>query len=111
MLNWLGPNINDLSRLAGNHVFKITPEMENLSQLEKEDFVWEIEKYLERVYGSILTESTDLLYDIPILPSQSSNAYKDAFLYIKSVIPKSLDPNAIQIIGDNLDRLYGDLFS
>lgn len=75
------------------------------------DFQWEFEKYLERIYGSLLTDSKDLLINNRIKPSLSAEAYESAFDYIKSELPESLESKVISKISGYMECLIENLYS
>ncbi|MEO1006891.1 MAG: serine protease, partial [Cyanobacteria bacterium J06638_38] len=69
-LNWmLQEGISTLARKASDYALNTSQDLnEEIQRFPEEDrssiisdFQWEIEKYLERIYGSLLTDSQDLL--------------------------------------------------
>ena len=94
-LNWLSDQAG-LARKASDYALKHSLELkasiEKISDpgsrvTAKEDFTWELEKYLELIYYSLLIRSFDLLNEPVISPSQPMAAYDSAFTFIKERIP------------------------
>jgi len=87
----------------------LTSEQEKLELLG--DFQWEFEKYLERIYGSLLTDSKELLIDNDIGPSLSADVYETAFEYIKNIFPEYLDVSIVRKIELYMNCLVENLYS
>ena len=110
VLNWLSDQAG-LARKASDHALKHSLELKASikkmpdSDFAKETFTWELEKYLELIYHSLLTGSCDLLNEPPISPSQPMAAYELAFSRIKQIIPKRTAVKVVVQIKSYLDYL------
>lgn len=119
-LDWLSQEgFSTLAKKTSDYAFTISPELNGEIQQFPEkhrpevisDFQWEIEKYLERIYGSLLTKSQDLLEHNVIRPSLSSYAYESAFLYIRGSIPNYISEKIYARINHYIDVLIANLYS
>lgn len=101
------------SEYAKNNSQDLSIELQRYSEERRTqviaDFQWDIEKYLERIYASLLTRNDDLLKINRIRPTLSSTAYEVAFTYINNAIPehisekvKSKTETYISVLIDNL---------
>jgi hypothetical protein len=113
VLNWLSDQA-DLARKASDYALKNSLELKaSIEKIPdsgsrvtaKEDFTWELEKYLELIYYSLLTGSSDLLDEPVVSPSQSMAAYESAFAFIKQRIPPSTAIEVVVRIKSYLDYL------
>lgn len=111
-LKWLKRNEKNLPLDAKNYaVSKHLHFFEGLSAEEQDDFRWEIEKYIESVYFSILSNTFDLLDEPVIIPSiNSSKAYQSAFFFIKDKIPLSFRKETRNLLFEHFDYLLTRLF-
>ncbi|MEA5449325.1 trypsin-like peptidase domain-containing protein [Leptolyngbya sp. CCNP1308] len=109
ILDWFfQEGISTISKKASdytlNNLETLSAELQQLSDEDRvrlvSDFQWEIEKYIERIYGCFLTNSQDLLESNNIRPSLSADAYEVAFSYIKHSLPADTP----QIVIQNFDR-------
>ena len=119
-LDWLLlQGICNLARKAREHALGTSAEVRSeIEQFPEKDrpqvitnFQWEIEKYLERIYGSLLTDNQDLLERNEIAPSLSSNAYECAFSYIRDTLPESLSGRVRQRTNHLIDVLIQNLYA
>jgi hypothetical protein len=115
LLDWLS-NIENLAKHAGDYALENSVDLQRslsaASNAEQriDDFYWEIEKYLELIYASILTHSHDLLDKPTIPPSLPCTAYETAFLYIKQTIPGHIESDAEKKLKNYLDYLIPKLY-
>lgn len=70
-------NLNDL--LLNNSIISNADALEQL--------IWEVEKYIERIYAALLFKSRTFLDDVIVLPSLPIKVYAKAFEYLLSNIP------------------------
>jgi hypothetical protein len=112
VLEWLKKNGEKLSQESKNYALARNPVIfKDLSVEEQDDFRWEVEKYIESVYFSTLSDSFDLLDEPVIDPSvQSPEAYQTAFEFIKKKIPTRLGQEAKELVSKRLDYLFERLF-
>lgn len=119
-LDWfLQEGFSTLAKKSSDYAFNISRELNEEIQRFPEkhrpeviaDFQWEIEKYLERIYGSLLTKSQDLLEHNVIRPSLSLSAYESAFLYIKNSVPSHISERIFERINCYIDVLIDNLYS
>jgi len=108
-LTWLADK-RYLSQQASEYLFKHKPEMRTWSDDDKEQFTWEVEKYLEIIYYSLLSESAELLDKPPIMPSLDEPAlYREAFEFVRKKIPPRITDqetlNQIRVCFDYLFRV------
>lgn len=109
-LKWLSDQ-NYIAKEACRQVFKYNSDVQNLSEDEQDDFRWEIEKYIETVYYSLVAGNLDLLDKPPIRPSINlPDAYKEAFDHVKKIAPKKIDLGAISKISALFDYLFKQIF-
>ena len=117
-LDWLSDTTN-IAKQAGDYALENSQELQRLisnisdqEQVERimDDFYWEIEKYLERIYVSLLTHSFALLDKPDIRPSLPSLAYEAAFTYIKEAIPEGINNNVAKKIKKYIDTLLPRLY-
>jgi CHAT domain len=111
-LEWLKKNEKKLSQDAKNHALaKHADIFKDLSVGEQDDFRWEIEKYIEAVYFSMLSDSFDLLDDPIVEPSVDfSEIYRAAFELIKKNIPTRLNQKSKELVFGRFDYLLERLF-
>lgn len=103
-LEWLS-NRDMLAKKAAKAALEKFPELKENKDTVKR-FYWEIEKYLELIYNSILTRRTNLLREPPIHQTLSNlNIYAEALNAIKNRIPEDLDILARQEIEHRIDYL------
>jgi predicted acylesterase/phospholipase RssA len=103
-LDWLS-NREMLAKKAGKDALDKFPELkENEDSVKR--FYWEIEKYLELIYNSLLTQRTNLLRVPPIRQALSNlSIYAEALDALKSRIPEDLNRVARQEIEHRIDYL------
>ena len=75
-----------------------------------DDFQWELEKYLERIYNCLLTDSDDLLVHNEITPSLAAEAYETALDYIKNIFPDYFEERIIRKISKYMNCLIENLY-
>lgn len=112
-LEWLKRNTRSLSQDAKNYALsKHSNIFENLSEDEQDYFRWELEKYIESVYFSSLTNTFDLL-DEPVVDPyvDSSEAYQAAFEYIMKKIPPRLQKETKELLSERFSYLFSRLFT
>lgn len=118
ILDWfLDQGLTDLAVAASEYAMVNSQDVNTELQIYSEekraqtiaDFQWGIEKYLERIYASLLTRNDDLLKNNRIRPTLSSAAYEAAFVYIQNAIPEHISEKAkskteayISVLIDNL---------
>lgn len=118
ILDWfLDQGITDLAVMASEYAMVNSQDVNiELQRYPEEkrvqviaDFQWDIEKYLERIYASLLTRNDDLLKKNRIRPTLSSTAYETAFIYIQGSIPEHISEKVkheteayISVLIDNL---------
>lgn len=99
ILDWLlQEGISTLAKKASDYALNASDSLNSEIQRFPEedrsrlinDFQWELEKYLERIYGSFLTDSQDLLEKNKIRPTFSHIPYEMAFSYIKTSVPENI---------------------
>ncbi|HEY9604591.1 MAG TPA: patatin-like phospholipase family protein, partial [Allocoleopsis sp.] len=96
-LDWLY-NRYILAKKAGNDALEKFPELKVNEDIIKR-FYWEIEKYLELIYNSLLTRRTNLLRMPPIRQALSNpGVYEEALNAIKNRMPEDLSTLAKQEI-------------
>lgn len=112
LLEWLKNNQRELSHLAYRYILEKRPSlMEGFSKEEQEDFRWDIEKYVESVYFSILSNSFGLLDEPAISPSINSPAsYQVAFALIERKAPGRVGKDAISLMSERFGYLLERLF-
>lgn len=114
-LDWLS-NREIIAKKASDYVFKNCSSLEEIFSIgdpeeASQDFCWNLEKYLELIYFSLLTESHDLLEEPVITPSLLlRNAYELAFTFIEQRIPKSIDDEVSREIKICLEYLINRIF-
>jgi len=109
-LKWLEKR-QSLAEKASTHVFQTVATVKDWTGDDKEEFRWEIEKYLEFVYYSMLTGTNELLDEPPIMPTYDNpRAYMTAFGYIKDRILPRIDINTTEQIKTNFDYLFDRIF-
>lgn len=111
-LEWLKTNMKKLARESGDYAFsKFADASRSLTEEDKEDFQWNIEKYIEAVYYAILSNSDSLLDEPAISPSISSKElYKTAFQFIGKKIPPRTSKEIVALISDHFKYLLSRLF-
>lgn len=111
-LEWLKNNQSLLPHDAFKYALAKAPDvLGELSEDEKEDFQWDLEKYIESIYFATLSGSFYLLDEPVIGPSISSpEAYQMAFTFIKKKVPGRLGEEALNAIAERLDYLLERLF-
>lgn len=111
-LHWLSRNQSSLSKTSFKYTRDQLPDVfQDLSVEIKEDFQWELEKYLESIYFAILSSSFYLLDEPVIKPSiDSSEVYQAAFTIIKKKIPSRVGCEVIELISNRFDYLLERLF-
>jgi hypothetical protein len=111
VLKWLDGR-KSLSQQATEYLFKQRPELQAWSDDDKEQFSWEMEKYLENIYYSILSETAELLDSPPILPSfDEPELYRNAFEFVKKRLPPRItDQETVNQIRVCFDYLFKVLF-
>ena len=111
-LEWLKKTEKGLSKDAKNYALaKYADVFNDLTAEQQDDFQWEIEKYIESVYFSMLSNSFDLLDEPMVEPSVNfPEAYQIAFEFIKKKIPTRLDQGAKDLVFSRFDYLLGRLF-
>ena len=111
-LEWLKCNQSELPTGAYAYMLKRHADiLEEVSQDEKEDFQWELEKYIESVYFSILSNSFSLLDEPVTGPTiDSPEAYQAAFTFIKKKAPGRLGKESLTRISKCFDYLLERLF-
>lgn len=117
-LDWLsGAAI--IANQAGDYALKSSTELHklisNIPDVEQKerlinDFYWEIEKYLERIYASLLTNKYELLNKPSIVPSLSIVAYESAFDFVKQSIPSHIDKEVAETIKERINYLVSNLY-
>jgi hypothetical protein len=119
ILDWLS-NKENLAKHAGDYALNNSIDLQRLisrvsdpDEKDKiiDDFYWEIEKYLELIYASLLTRSYDLLDKPNIPPSLPSTAYETAFIHIKQTIPAHIESNTAKKLRSYLDYLLLKLYN
>jgi len=111
VLKWL-TNRQGHAQKASEYVFKTRSEMRELSKDAQERFCWEIEKYIEIVYYSLLAGNLELIESPPFTPFlDEPAAYKDAFDKIKASIPPRISREVIEQTGMCFDYLHKVIFS
>jgi|GEM_PF-3077455 hypothetical protein len=111
-LSWLKKNEFSLSQDAKNYALAKYPnKLQSLSIEDQDDFRWELEKYIESVYFSILSDSFELVDEPSILPSiQCAEIYAAGFELIKKKIPNRLHQTAQELVFQRFDYLLTRLF-
>jgi hypothetical protein len=111
-LNWLKDK-TELAKQASDHVANTLPSFKNIANDEKQrnsqDLLRDIEKYLEYVYGSLLTNSDDRLTRQTIRPSRPIAEYEIAFSWIKDNIPSNINHDIAENIKKTLDCLSSNI--
>ena len=105
-----------LAQEAGDHVLQNSNELSKiLADIDSPEdaiaeFYWLIEKYLDRIYLSLYTDSIDLLddEDIPLPESQFISYVVEAIMYIKQIIPQHIT-NETTKVEDYLQYLINKL--
>jgi hypothetical protein len=112
LLEWLKNNQRELSQAAWGYILEKKPSLvEGFSKEEQEDFQWDIEKYVESVYFSMLSNSFDLLDEPAIGPSINSlDSYQTAFALVKRKAPGRVGKDAISLLSERFDYLLERLF-
>ena len=119
-LDWLlQEGFSNLAAKASNYAREnsnaLNAELQQFSEEDREkvftEFQWEIEKYLERIYSSLLTDSQDLLEKNIVRPTLSSAAYESAFVYIRNSIPDYISEKASNKINRYVAVLIEYLYS
>jgi hypothetical protein len=111
-LNWLRDK-GELAKEASDHVANTLPSFKNIVDDVKlrslEDLCRDIEKYLEYVYGSLLTNSDDRLTRQTIKPSRPRDEYERAFSWVKNNIPSNLNNDVAEKIRNFLDCIFSNI--
>ncbi|MEO0397456.1 MAG: CHAT domain-containing protein [Cyanobacteria bacterium P01_A01_bin.137] len=112
LLDWLKKNQMSLCNDAQAHTSLQLPNIfRDLSEQKREDFQWEIEKYIEAIYFSMLSDSFDLLDEPIVRPSVASfEAYQTAFEFIEKKIPPRLSQKARDLVFERFNYLLDRLF-
>lgn len=112
-LNWLKNHQKDLSVNASSRtIAELSNAFNELSEEEKDDFQWDIEKYIESVYYAVSDSSFEILHEPVIGPSINiPEAYQIAFSFIKKKVPSRLNKDIIGAIVERFDYLLRRLFS
>ena len=119
-LDWfLYQGICNLARQAVEHSLETSQELrDEIGQFPESarpkiitNFQWEVEKYIERIYASLLTNSQELLERNEIRASLSSNAYRCAFEFIRESLPESISENVRHRISHLIDVLLDNQYS
>ncbi|WP_204150612.1 hypothetical protein [Leptolyngbya sp. CCY15150] len=112
LLEWLKNNQRELSHSAFRYMSEQKTSLINgLSKEEQEDFQWDIEKYVESVYFSILSNSFTLLDEPAIEPAiNSPEAYEAAFAFIKQKAPGRFNQEVVGLMSSRFDYLLERLF-
>jgi predicted acylesterase/phospholipase RssA len=112
-LDWLN-NRYILAEKAGKSALdEALEKFPELTELKKKEddikrFYWEIEKYLELVYNSLLTQRTNLLREPKIRQSLPyPSVYIAALDNVKSKIPEDINGSVRQSIEKRIDFLKG----
>ncbi|MBD2072367.1 trypsin-like peptidase domain-containing protein [Phormidium sp. FACHB-592] len=96
-----------LAAAAVSHVLSSFPELssDGLEDFKRDDFQWEIEKYIELVYVALIDDCTEIIKNLRIPPSQKSypESYEEALCYLKQNIPLNIDSTIASKI-----RIYFD---
>ncbi len=112
-LDWLSDQ-SALAKKASHYALLNSPELKaaitdisdlNFKEYSLDQFCWQIEKYLELVYFSILTESYNLLDEPVISPSLPISAYETALIYIKQRIPERINSQVATQVRNCIDYL------
>lgn len=111
-LKWLKDNQKPISMRASYHALRELPtSLMNLSEEDKEDFQWDIEKYIESIYYAVSESSFQILDEPVIGPSVDvPEAYQIAFFFIKKKIPSRLSEDITEAISERFDYLLERLF-
>jgi hypothetical protein len=111
-LNWLRCK-GEIAQQASDYVADTLPSFKNITDDVKskslQDLCCDIEKYLEYVYGSLLTNSDDRLTRQTIRPSRPIAEYEIAFSWIKDNIPSNIDHDVAENIKLFLDCLSSNI--
>ena len=111
-LNWLKTHQKDISVRASQHALQqLSSSLTSLSEDDREDFQWDVEKYIESVYYAVSDNSFQILDEPVIGPSiDVPEVYQIAFSFIKKKIPSRLSEDVIKAISERFDYLLGRLF-
>ncbi|NJK65154.1 MAG: trypsin-like peptidase domain-containing protein [Microcoleus sp. CSU_2_2] len=111
---WLSDRPN-LAADAVGEVFNNIPDLMGgwLEDFDRDDFQWEIEKYIECIYVALIDDCIDALQELTIIPSQThyAQAYEIALNYLKQNIPLDLDETISKKISEYLDCISQSISS
>jgi hypothetical protein len=103
---WLSDRPN-LAADAVSEVFNNIPDLMGgwLEDFDRDDFQWEIEKYIDCIYFALIDDCIDILQDLIVIPSQKyyPQAYETALNYLKKNIPLDLDDTISTKIAEYFD--------
>jgi hypothetical protein len=111
---WLSDQPN-LAADAVSEVFNSIPDLMGgwLDDFDRDDFQWEIEKYIECIYVALIDDCIDVLQELTITPSQTHyvQAYEIALNYLKQNIPLDLDETISKKIAEYFDCISQSISS
>ncbi|MEL6159902.1 MAG: serine protease [Cyanobacteria bacterium J06627_32] len=111
LLRWLSSHRVSLAQKASRYALsqEHSPKRNVITKEEEEDFCWELEKYLESLYYSLLSGDSALLSEPAIEPSLSIDLYSAAFSYIKKKIPARLGDKNRVLLDESIQYLVESL--
>jgi hypothetical protein len=111
-LSWLRCK-EEIAQQASDHVADTLPSFKNIANDVKsknlQDLCCDLVKYLEYVYGSLLTNSDDRLTRQTRKPSRPITEYEIAFSWIKDNIPSNIDHDVAENMKKYLDRISSNI--
>jgi hypothetical protein len=111
---WLSDRPN-LAADAVGEVFNNIPDLMGgwLEDFNRDDFQWEIEKYIECIYVALIDDCIDALQELTITPSQTHyvQAYEIALNHLKQNIPLDLDETISKKIAEYFDCIIQSISS